>query len=97
MTVRRESFAGVYAIVVDDEQVSETLPSRIEVVRERERVTRVEPSMVRITALVRSTELQGRHGRLLRGRPYQPSPHQGLSKHFAVSMHVIAPLHAALA
>ncbi len=56
MAVRAEPLAGGDAVLVDDAQRTELDVLRIEVIRERERVIRLEPAVVGVTPLLAATD-----------------------------------------
>src|SRR4030095_13075958 len=57
VAVRAESLTGRDALLIDDAQRAELDVLRIEVVRERERVIRLQPAVIGIAALFAATDL----------------------------------------
>src|SRR5580700_3075828 len=58
VTVHSEAHAGINTIVVDDAERSESHLGGIIVIAERKRMVRVEPAMIKMAALIRSSNLE---------------------------------------
>ena len=74
VSVRSEPLAGLHPVLVDHPQGAEVHEVRIVVVGKREREVRVEPAVVGVPALVRSSDLDHRVAPCLIGSPMRRKP-----------------------